>query len=235
MRSTTTRTTKVILGLVVLAVVAVVGGTWTYINVIKDDAPERLTLTEDPAASDASDPRGDTAGGLEGTWMATDGSQAGYRVKEVLFGQDTEGVGRTSDVTGTVTVEGTTVTVAEFEVDMTTITSDAERRDGQFHGRLMDTAQFPTATFVLTQPIELGPEAAAGEVVSATAVGELTLRGQTKPVEIDLEARQSRDTFEVAGSLPIVFADWGIPNPSNVAATVGDEGEMELLLILVKR
>ena len=229
------RATKVILGLLVLAVVAVVGGTWTYINVIKDDAPERLTLTEEPEANDAAAPEDEAPGGLEGMWIATDGSQAGYRVKEVLFGQDTEGVGRTSDVTGTVTVEGTTVTAADFDVDMTTITSDAERRDGQFHGRLMNTEQFPTGTFRLSQPIELGTAADAGEVVSATALGELTLRGQTRAVTIELEARQSGSTFEVVGSLPIVFAEWGIPNPSNAAASVGDEGELELLLTLVKR
>lgn len=221
------RSMKVLVGLVLAAAVLVVGGTWAYINLIKDDAPERLALTEETDTTSAPV-------GLEGTWTVAPGSTAGYRVKEVLFGQDTEGVGRTEDVIGTVTVDGTTVTAAEVEVDMTTIRSDEERRDGQFQGRLLDTAQFPTSTFSLREPIELGPEADAGEVVSATAVGDLTLRGTTKPVTLELEARQTGDTFEVVGSLPIVFADWGIPNPSNVAASVGDEGLMELKLLLAK-
>jgi len=228
------RSAKVIVGLVVAALVVVVGGTWLYINVVKDDAPERLALTESPADDESAVADDEEPEGLEGTWTVGEGSAAGYRVEEVLFGQATEGVGRTSDVTGTVTVEGTTVTTAELEVDMTTMASDEERRDGQFHGRLMDTAAFPTSRFVLTEPIELGPEAEAGELVTATATGELTMRGRTKTVSIELEARQTGDTFEVAGSLPIVFADWGIPNPSNVVASVGDQGELELLVVLTR-
>lgn len=223
------RGAKVLIGIVVAALVLVVGGTWVYINVVKDDAPERLAITEpEEEATEQTDVA------LDGTWSAGPGSTVGYRVKEVLFGQDTEGVGRTEDVTGTVAVEGTAVTAAEFEVDMTTITSDEERRDGQFQGRLLDTAQFPTSTFTLTEAIDLGAEAEAGELVSASAVGELTLRGTTRPVTIELEARRTGDVFEVAGSLPIVFADWGIPNPSNVAASVGDDGTLELLLVLSK-
>lgn len=223
------RRAKVVVGIVVAAAVLVVGGTWVYIHVIEDDAPERLAITE-PAAAEVEQ----TDVALDGTWSAGPGSAVGYRVQEVLFGQGTEGVGRTEDVTGTVAVEGTTVTVAQFEVDMTTITSDEGRRDGQFQGRLMDTAQFPTSAFTLTEPIELGPETEVGELVSAAAVGELTLRGTTRPVTIELEARRTGDVFEVAGSLPIVFADWGIPDPSNVAASVGDEGTLELLLVLAK-
>jgi len=229
------RSVKWIAGIVVAALLLVVGGTWVYINVIRDDAPERLALSEAPegeTAERASEPEPVPLGG---TWEATEGSVVGYRVPEVLFGQETEGVGRTEDVTGTVTVEGTTVTEATFEADMTTVASDESRRDNQFHTRLMDTAQFPTARFVLTDPIDLGPEADAGEVVSTIAVGELTLRGTTRPVTIEVQARQTGETFEVAGALPIVFEEWGIPNPSNVAASVGDEGTLELLLVLRKR
>ncbi len=40
--------------------------------------------------------------------MAT-GSVVGYRVKEVLFGQDNIAVGRTSTITGQLKINGTTV------------------------------------------------------------------------------------------------------------------------------
>jgi polyisoprenoid-binding protein YceI len=223
------RSVKWIAGLVVAALVLVVGGTWVYLNVIKDDAPAPLALTDDERAADAAE----EPAGLDGTWTAAAGSTVGYRVKEVLFGQDAEAVGRTEDVTGSVTVAGSTVTDASFEVDMTTVKSDEDRRDGQFHGRIMDTAQFPTATFTLTEPAELS-EPGAGAVVQATANGILHLRGTSKPVSIELQARQAGDTFEVHGVVPIAFADWGIPNPSNVAASVGDEGLLELLLVLTK-
>ena len=215
---------------VVAAIVLVVGGVWLYINVLRDDPPERLALSE--ATEDegtAEEPIG-----VDGTWTAAAGSTVGYRVPEILFGQEAEGVGRTEDVTATLTVEDSVVTAAEVRADMTTVRSDDDRRDRQFRERLLDTEQFPDATFRLLEPIPLGQEGRAGELVSATAVGELTIRGTTQRVSLDLQVRQLGETFEVAGSVPIVFEEWGIPNPSNPAASVGDQGLLELLLVLTK-
>ena len=160
-----------------------------------------------------------------------DGSVAGYRVGEVLFGQGTEAVGRTSDVTGSLTISGATIPEAAFEVDLTTVTSDQDRRDRQFQGRIMDTATFPTATFRLTQPIALGSPPDDVAEVTATATGELTVRGTTRTVTFDLLARRNGTGFEVNGSIPVVFADYGIPAPSFGPAEVEDEGEIEFLLL----
>ena len=80
-----------------------------------------------------------------------------YRVTEVLFGQDAEATGAADGVTGTVEIAGTTVVEpVDVEVDMTTFESPESQRDGQFQGRIMETAEFPTATFTLTEPIDLG-------------------------------------------------------------------------------
>ena len=43
------------------------------------------------------------------------------------------------------------------------MTSDEQRRDSQFQGRIMDTATYPTATFELTEPITLDSLPANGE------------------------------------------------------------------------
>ena len=64
-------------------------------------------------------------------------------------------------MTGTVVIDGTTVTAADIEVDLTTITTNNSRRNSKVQEAL-DTDQFPTATFSLTEPIDLGG-AAAGE------------------------------------------------------------------------
>lgn len=224
-----------VLGLVVL----VVGGTWVYINLVREDAPPPLALSDpddDLAAGGSTTTaaeEGDAAATpVEGTWAPTPESVVGYRVAEILFGQSVEAVGRTNAVTGTLTIEGTTVTDASFEVDMATVESDESRRDGQFRGRIMDVATFPTATLVLTEPVDLGGEPADGEVVAATATVDLTLRGTTRTVEIDLEAQRAGGRIEVVGSLPIVFADWGIPNPSAPGIDTEDEGVLEVLLVL---
>ena len=64
-------------------------------------------------------------------------------------------MGRTGDVTGDFTIEGTTVTEASFEVDLTTITTNESRRDGRVQDAL-ETSRFPTATFTLTEPLDAG-------------------------------------------------------------------------------
>lgn len=146
--------------------------------------------------------------------------------------QSTEAVGRTDDVTGSVTIEGSKVTATTFTVDMATVASDESRRDNQFRGRIMAVSQFPTSTFTLTEPIELGSVPAVGEKVNVRATGDLTLRGTTKSVAFPLEAERTATGMNVAGSLPIVFTDWGIPNPSAGPARTEDRGELELLLVL---
>lgn len=233
---------RVLIGVAVTivgVVVLVVAGTWVYVNVFRDDAPAELTLDttttledgDGAAAPTTASGSGGAAGG-DGTWTATSESIVGYRVDEILFGQNATAVGRTNDVTGSLTVDGSTVTATEFEADLTTVESDDSRRDNQFRGRIMDVAQFPTATFVLTTPIELGAEPATGEVISAEATGDLTLRGTTQPVTFPVEARVTGDTAEISGSIPIVFDEWGIPNPSFGPITTEDNGELEFLLVL---
>jgi polyisoprenoid-binding protein YceI len=225
---------------VLVAVILLVGGPFLYINVIKEDAPPPLALPSNTTStvagqtttSNGSSNGGSTDGELAPSWsVVTDGTQVGYRVEEVLLGQSTEAVGRTSDVEGTLEIDGTTVTAVDLTVDMTTVASDSSQRDGQFRGRIMDTDSFPTATFTLTEPIELDAVPADGETVSATATGDLTLKGTTTSVTVELQAQRSGGTLSVQGAIPITFADYGIDNPSGGPAQVGDTGTLEFLVV----
>ena len=226
---------KWLLAVPVAIAVAAYAGTFVYARIADRNAPDRLTLD----ATDAKPAPPTTGGapgegGIDGTWAITSGSRAGYRVEEVLFGQNSTAVGRTSDVRGTFVIEGAVVRTGEFTVDMTTVRSDQSRRDDQFNGRVMDVSQYPTSTFTLTEPIELGALPEDGQQVSASATGNLTLRGTTKTVTVELQARRNGATIEVASSIPITFADWGIPNPSFGGAQTEDHGEIELLLVFAK-
>ena len=155
----------------------------------------------------------------------------GYRVKEVLFGQNHVAVGRTGAITGHLTISGTTVTAAAFTVQMATIKSDESERDAQFRGRIMDTAAYPTGTLALTKPIALGTLPAVGVVRGYTAVADLTLHGQTRPVTFPLSAERTPSEIEVSGSIPILFSNWDIPNPSFTGfVTTQNHGVLEFLL-----
>ncbi len=198
-----------------------------------------------PAASVASDSPATTGGSLDGTWNVDpsigsfsdfSGSFVGYRVEEELanVGAATA-VGRTPDVTGSLTLSGTTITAAEMTADLSTLQSDDDRRDGQLQRQALETGTFPTATFTLTEQIDLAAVPADSELISVTATGDLTLHGQTKTVQIPLEARLSGNVVTVTGSLEIVFADYGMEKPTSfLVLSIADRGTMELQLHFTK-
>lgn len=227
---------KVVFGALALVVVIVAGFlVWFY--VIRDDAPSRLSSADlDDALAVATIPADQTvppvAGTPDGTWqLVADDSTVGYRVVEVLAGLETEGAGRTSAVTGALEISGARAIAGNFEVDMTAVSSNSDRRDEQFHGRIMDTRQFPTAAFVLAQPIDFGVVPAEGETIHATAIGNLTLRGTTRAVTFEVEAKLANDRIGVLGQIPITFADYGIPNPTNTFAKTENHGILEFVLV----
>jgi polyisoprenoid-binding protein YceI len=196
--------------------------------------PAASTATTEATASSSTAAAAEGASALDGSWAIGEGSQVGYRVTEVLFGQDTKGVGRTSDITGSIEIAGTQVSAGTFTVDMTTVESDESRRDNQFRGRLLSTDQFPTSTFTLTAPIELGTVPAEGEQIAATATGDLTLRDVTKPVTFDVQAVLEGGQVRIVGSTDIVFADYGIPQPDVGGVTTQNHGLLEFSLVLTK-
>ena len=239
------RWVKVVIGVVLGVVLAAIllwsfaqAGAWVYIHWIKDDAPKVLgnddALCGAPAATTptgATTPTPATGAIANGnTWTVAAGSQVGYRVVEGLLGQDTEGVGRTSTITGSLTLEGAMVSQATFVVDMNSLVSDDARRDSKFSGQIMEAATFPTSTFTLTQPIDLGSVPAECQEITASATGTMELHGVTNPVTFDVTAKRSGGVIAISGSFDIAFADYGIANPSNAAVTTQDHGLIEFAL-----
>jgi polyisoprenoid-binding protein YceI len=175
---------------------------------------------------------------LSGTWTVDTSvgsfsdftsSFVGYRVQEELanIGAATA-VGRTPEVTGSLTLEGTTLTAVELEADVTTLQSDSDMRDGQLRRQGLETRTYPTATFTLTEPIELGEIPPDGQTISVSATGDLTLHGVTNAVVIPLQAQINDGVITVVGSLEIVFADYGMTPPSSMMVLgIDDHGVME--------
>jgi polyisoprenoid-binding protein YceI len=217
-----------LLGCLVVLVVMVVGGTWLYINVIEGPAPAPLGLKSAASSSPASASAADS---VAGTWRVASGSVVGYRVSEVLAGQNNVAVGRTSDITGSLSVSGSTARAASFSVPMDTIKSDQSGRDAQFNGRIMETSTYPRGTLTLTSPIALGALPAAGVIRTYHATANLTLHGRTRKVTFPLSAERTAAGIEVSGSIPIVFADWDIGNPSFAGfVTTQNHGMLEFLI-----
>lgn len=213
----------------VALVAAVTAGPFVYINFIQ--APQPAALSLDAPGSSAEVPAGSAVrADIEGAWRVSGGSQAGYRVDEILFGQNVTAVGRTEQVTGDLRIEGARVVSGTFTVDMASVRSDRDQRDSQFRGGIMNTAQFPTATFALTGPVDLGSTPEVGQQVTARATGDLTVHGQTNSVTFDLTAQRTADGFRVNGSIPVTFADYGVDAPNFGGIAVEDAGTIEFLL-----
>jgi polyisoprenoid-binding protein YceI len=246
--------------LIVLAVLAVaaiaVGGFIAYDQVLRGDSVAALTLpastptaaasaepsSAEPSTASAASGEPATSSGVAGTWNVTTDSEAGYRVRERLANlpAESDAIGRTSDVTGSITVEadggGARLTAGTLTVDTTTIRSDEDRRDNRLRSEGLQTDQFPTATFTVTQPVDVPAAALEGTASDLTLTGDLTLHGVTKSVEIPAQAQLVGDTMQVAGSLTFSLSDFEIspPNVGGFILSIAEEGTLEFLVTLSK-
>jgi polyisoprenoid-binding protein YceI len=241
------RRTKLILAALVVVLVAAGGGLWWFFH---DDSPPTPTIdaaSQGVGTTSAGDAAADPpADGIAGTWSVdtkhgsfdfnrATGTFVGFRIKEHLSSiGSTHAVGRTGDVSGTMVIDGTTVTSAKFDVDLTTITTNQTQRNQRVQEAL-ETDRFPNATFELTSPIDLGAGAADGHELSVTAKGDLTIHGQTRPVAFPLQAKLVRGTVVVVGSLDVTFSDFGVEVPrAPIVLSVDDHGALELQLLLTR-
>jgi polyisoprenoid-binding protein YceI len=229
------RKSTYIVGIPLVIVIAVFGGAWIYTRVINPPA-SKVGFSD---ISTTTAPVGDSTttlspAQLDGAWKPTNASVVQYLVPEILFGQSTKADGTTNAITGSLTISGTTVPSAAFTVDLTTVHSNQRSRDNQFQGRIMNTSQFPTATFALTKPIAFGSVPAENKTITASATGKLMLHGTTKTVTFDVKARRVGNTVEVTGTIPVHFSDYGIPNPTFGPAQVGGDGDLAFALAFQK-
>jgi polyisoprenoid-binding protein YceI len=247
----------IIVAVLILAVG--IGGFIAYDQVLRGDSAAALTLptasaattaSSAPAASSAtgqsaapaaSTPASATTGSVVGTWSVATGSQAGYRVREQLasLSAESDAVGRTDQITGTITIEtsGTTTTLsaASLSVDTTSISSDKSMRDNRMRDEGLQTDTYPTATFTLTKAVEV-PGALSGTASNVTLTGDLTLHGVTKSVEIPAQAQLVNGTIQVAGSLSFPLSDYSItaPNIGGIIVSIADQGTLEFLIDFTK-
>ncbi len=97
-----------------------------------------------------------------------------------LMMSEVDGVFKSFDASVTSSKEDFSDAVFELTADMKQVTTNQEMRDGHLQkADMFDTAQFPTMTFKSTSITAAGPK-------KFKLVGDLTLKGVTKPVTLDL-------------------------------------------------
>lgn len=210
---------------VVVLVVAAVVGPRVYADVESGKAAAPLVTSA--SAPSTTPTAASTDASLDGAWTIAAGGTAGYRVDEVLNGQNVTVTGRTEEVSGDLTVTAGRLSAGTVSVDLASVATDSGQRDNQFRGTVMDTDRFPTADFALTRPVPLGG-LDVGSTVSVDLVGTMTLKGTTRDVTIPATVqRTAQDAVTVTGSLPLTWSDYGVNAPNLGFVSVEDAGTIE--------
>ena len=210
-----------------------------YFVVFAGSSPQKLALSS-PTPSPSGSATASTVGA--GTWTVGSGSVAGYRVREQLasLAAPSDAVGRTSAITGTLTLtqaaSGYTVAASGFTVDVSKLTSDQSRRDQRIHSQGLESDRYPTATFKLTSPIALSADATSGQTIHVSATGDLTIHGVTKSVTIPIDARLTGSKIELVGSITFPFSQFAMTPPSiGGFVTVQNNATMEFQLLMTQQ
>jgi polyisoprenoid-binding protein YceI len=173
--------------------------------------------------------------------VASSGNAARFRVREQLMGHDlpNDAVGETQQVSGAITVDSKGALVAgqsKFVVQVTSLRSDSDRRDGYIQHRLLGTDKYPTVQLIPTALRGLpATSASAGtsSPVTFELVGDLTVRGVTHPTIWKVSAKQVDGRVTGSASTRFTFADFAIDPPRvpvvlSVADTIGLEYDFTL-------
>lgn len=243
---------------VVMILAIGVGGYVAYDQVLRGDSVAPLALptsaptaagaaaSTDPATSSdpaaGTDPSAGVGGDVAGTWTVTGGSQAGYRVRERLaqLPAESDAVGRTDQVSGSITITGAgptaTLTAATLQVDTTTIASDKPMRDNRLRREGLQTDSYPTASFALTQPVAIPAAAISGTKSEISLIGDLTLHGVTKSVQIPAQTQLVGGTIQVAGAISFPLSDFGMvpPNIGGFIVSIADQGTLEFVVVFAR-
>jgi polyisoprenoid-binding protein YceI len=146
------------------------------------------------------------------------GNEVRYRVREQLAGFDfpNDAIGKSSAVTGGLTIGDDGAVIAEqskFTVDASTFASDRDRRDNYVRTRLLQSEQFPMITLEPTAIRGLSLPLPASGSRSVELVGNLTVKGVTRPTTWRATAAFENGTISGTATTGFTFADFRMEKP----------------------
>ena len=165
-----------------------------------------------------------------------EGTKARYKVREQLAGISfpSEAVGTTESVTGTIVLnpDGSIDSArSKLTVDLRTLKSDQQMRDGFIQSRTLETEKFPTIEFVprravgLPVPLPAGMQAQAGFQL----IGDLTLHGVTNEATWNVVATFGNDQVAGRATTTLAFGTFNLTKPSLARLlSVDDKIELEI-------
>jgi polyisoprenoid-binding protein YceI len=172
--------------------------------------------------------------------VAPTGNEARYRVREQLMHHDlpNDAVGKTTAITGGISLaaDGAIDTAAsKITIDVTSLQSDQERRDGYVQHRTLETDKYPTVVFVPASMTGIKLPLPSSEQ-SFDVAGSLTVHGVAKPTVWHVKATSTGNDVTGNGWTQFTFADVQLAQPRiPILLSVADTIRLEYDFHLVKQ
>jgi hypothetical protein len=150
--------------------------------------------------------------------VASSGNEVRYRIREQLVRIDfpSDAIGKTGDVSGGIGV-GTDGSIipgeSKFVVNVGTLKSDRDMRDGYVRRRTLEADKFPTVEFVPTALRGLSKSLPKSGSHTFDVVGNLTVKGVTRPVTWRVTGQVQSGQVTGNASTRFTFSDFGIQQP----------------------
>ena len=113
---------------------------------------------------------------------------------------------------------------------------DSDRRDGYVRGRILETEQFQTVTFVPTAVQGLPSPLPTSGPVNFQLVGDLTVHGTTRPTTWKVTGEYRDGQITGKSSTSFTFADFGLNQPRvRILLSVADTITLEYDFTLAPR
>lgn len=128
--------------------------------------------------------------------------------------------------------DGTFEGEVTVRIDARAISTGSSLRDRQMHQDFLETARFPTITLTGVARLLDPPRAGAFRVM---LTGRLTIKDQTRDVQVPLSVIALRDVYLVEGKATIRLSDFRIPIPRFLFFVADDPVAITLKLRVVAR
>jgi polyisoprenoid-binding protein YceI len=152
-------------------------------------------------------------------------------------------VGKTGEIAGFIEVDTGDITgtaKAAFEVDLASLKTGIGMRDGHMRDQYLEVEKYPKAVFVLKQVKNAGSNAFQNNSpVELTLLGDFTVHGVTKEIEIpataiymkeseDTRVRLPGDLLHVTATFDVYLSDHNIKRPQFVILKLDDRQRIDL-------
>lgn len=111
-------------------------------------------------------------------------------------------VHRFNEISGSVTDTG----LVTIEIDLSSVDTSIEDRDQRMRDLLFETTKFSSATLTTNVNMDVLKTTEVGEMINQSVTAELSLHGQTKPVELALSiVKLSPVQYLVLSQKPVII------------------------------